>query len=410
MTFRKLMQKTHLWLGVPVSLIVAWVALSGALLAFQDDIRHHFLYPSPSYEIPQGATLLSPHQLKARLLDQVKIAGENAPSKEASTAAPTEQKHGRGGHAGGKDKGENKGIRAVEYRSAGEAAVFATGNRRSPEGETLYFVNPYTGELLTRYTTANDVFRFIMRGHRWLWLPQAVGRPIVGVATLIFVVLILSGIVMWLPKKIKKATITHALSLSTKGGKSAVTKRWHGALGAYLAIFGLVFALTGLTWSFEWYRSAYASAWGVGPRQAPATSTPTTDSTATDSVQLGLLFDQLCQTLPIGKEGRTTFNFVRKPTDAYTVSYYHNIYSHTEKDTHSFDRYTLQPIQTDLYAEKPLNVRLGSATYDLHTGNFFGLTGRIIFFIASLAIASLPLTGLWVVINRKRKKKTKQQG
>lgn len=69
---------------------------------------------------------------------------------------------------------------------------------------TLYFVDPYTGQLLV--TAAGPAFEFFMtmfRLHRWLLLDSETGRPIVGVATLIFVLLLMSGLVLWFPKKLK---------------------------------------------------------------------------------------------------------------------------------------------------------------------------------------------------------------
>lgn len=401
MTFRKLMKLTHLYLGVPVALIVSWVALSGALMTFQTDIRKYLLYPAPRVEVPQqmpqATALLTPHQLRARLCQQVAIPGENVPAAASQTSKVSKEQTA-------------VGIHGVEYRSADEAALLTTGNRRSPEGETYYFVNPYTGELLAQYNTANDIFRQIMIGHRFLWLPREVGRPIVGTATLLFVVLIVSGLVMWLPKKIKKATIKQAFSLSTKGGRAMVVKRWHGALGVYVAIVGLVVALTGLTWSFQWYRSVYNAAWGItSTRLNPAQSDTTLTAAQSDSLLLGVLFAQLQNEIPIGQAGQTTFSFAKQATDSYQVSYKYSRYSISQQDTRYFDRYTLRPLSASFYADKPLHERIGTARYDLHTGGAFGLVGLVVYFLASLAIASLPLTGLWIVINRQRKKAQKRK-
>lgn len=401
MTFRNFMKKIHLWVGVPVSILVAWIAFSGALLSFQEDIRRYVLYPTPEYTVAQGDALLTPHQLKARLLQQVPTAAQ-----PVASAAPS--------RSNGRDQGGSKkpALSEVEYRAKGEAAVFSKGNPRSPEGQTLYFLHPYTGKLLATYTTANDIFRTIMVGHRWLWLPQHIGRPIVGGATILFVLLLISGLVMWLPKQIKPATLKHALSLSLKGSRATVTKRWHGTLGLYLSIFGLIFALTGLTWSFEWYRSAYNATWGLSNTRhhGPSSNTgPKSDTlsvgTQSDSILLGELFTRLSAELPIGQEGRTTFTFAHTPTDAYEVTYRHSIYSIAQRDTRTFDRYTLRPLQTKLYADKPLNERIAGSPYDLHTGGIAGFAGRLIYFIAAIAIASLPLTGLWIVLRRWRKKK-----
>ena len=47
-----------------------------------------------------------------------------------------------------------------------------------------------------------DEFFFTMfRMHRWLLFDSAIGRPIVGIATIIFLFLSISGVVLWFPKK-----------------------------------------------------------------------------------------------------------------------------------------------------------------------------------------------------------------
>lgn len=67
---------------------------------------------------------------------------------------------------------------------------------------STYGVNPYTAEILAPQETGMDKFMFSMfKMHRWLLMDIKWGRPIVGVATIIFMILTLSGIVLWFPKK-----------------------------------------------------------------------------------------------------------------------------------------------------------------------------------------------------------------
>jgi len=43
--------------------------------------------------------------------------------------------------------------------------------------------------------------------------------------------------------------------------------------------------------------------------------------------------------------------------------------------------------------------------YDIHTGAILGITGKILAFFASLIAASLPVTGLYIWVGRKKKKR-----
>ncbi|WP_353960015.1 PepSY-associated TM helix domain-containing protein [Chryseobacterium tructae] len=51
---------------------------------------------------------------------------------------------------------------------------------------------------------------------------------------------------------------------------------------------------------------------------------------------------------------------------------------------------------------------LRERNYDLHTGSIFGATGRILYLLAGIIATSLPITGLIIYLNRKRKKPKKK--
>ena len=94
--------------------------------------------------------------------------------------------------------------------------------------------------------------------HRWLMdAPAAkgqksVGKAVVGVTTLLLVVILVSGLVIWIPRTRK--ALKHRLKVSCNKGWRRFWYDSHVALGFYAALFLLVMALTGLTWSFGWYR------------------------------------------------------------------------------------------------------------------------------------------------------------
>jgi len=71
-------------------------------------------------------------------------------------------------------------------------------------------------------------------------------------------------------------------------------------------------------------------------------------------------------------------------------------YKHNE---YFYDRYTLAPLRMrgDRYEEAGLADKLDKMNYDIHTGAILGLPGKILAFLVSLIIASLPITGflLW---------------
>ena len=111
-----------------------------------------------------------------------------------------------------------------------------------------------------------------MRLHRWLCLPTEIGRPIVGVATLIYVVLTLTGLLLWLPRTAaawrRKSTWKTALNVRVRRGGWPLVFDLHNALGFYTLLPALILALTGLCWSFGWYRDAVGAVLGEAPFKA----------------------------------------------------------------------------------------------------------------------------------------------
>ena len=101
-------------------------------------------------------------------------------------------------------------------------------------------------------------FREVRKLHRWLLNPpvqrgeMSVGKVIVGISTLLMVVVLVSGVIIWIPKGRK--ALKNRLRVSFSKGWRRFLYDSHVSLGIYVVLFLLLMALTGLTWSFDWYR------------------------------------------------------------------------------------------------------------------------------------------------------------
>src|SRR5258707_1245842 len=67
------------------------------------------------------------------------------------------------------------------------------------------FLNPYTGAVTGIRAFKYDFFSIVKYIHWSLLLKTDYGQPIVGWSTLIFVLLLITGIVLWWPQKWTKA-------------------------------------------------------------------------------------------------------------------------------------------------------------------------------------------------------------
>ena len=79
---------------------------------------------------------------------------------------------------------------------------------------------------------------------------------------------LISGIAIWWPRTRK--TLKNSLKISTKKGWKRFWYDLHVAGGMYSLIFLLAMSLTGLTWSFPWYRAAFYKVFGVEVQQRAA--------------------------------------------------------------------------------------------------------------------------------------------
>lgn len=95
------------------------------------------------------------------------------------------------------------------------------------------------------------------------------GKVIVGISTLLMVVILVSGLVIWWPRSRK--VLRNRLQVSCTKGWRRFWYDSHVTLGFYSTLFLLVMALTGLTWSFGWYRSF---AYGLFGATASSSTSP----------------------------------------------------------------------------------------------------------------------------------------
>lgn len=113
----------------------------------------------------------------------------------------------------------------------------------------------------------SEFFFNVMRLHRWLFDTPAekgamtAGKMIIGVTTCGMLVVLITGIIMWCMKA--KHNLASNLKIIFNKGFNTFCHTLHSAGGMYVVIFLLIMALTGLTWSFGWYRAGFNALFGI---------------------------------------------------------------------------------------------------------------------------------------------------
>lgn len=369
MTVRKIIGKVHLWLGFTSGIIVFVIAVTGCLYAFQAEI-HALAGKSYRHVPPQNAPYLPPTQLK-------QIAEKQLPGKR---------------------------LHSVQYGARDEAAEVSFYNG-DPEYYYIIFVNPYTGEVLKVKNMDRDFFRVVLMGHYYLWLPPAIGQRITIIATIIFVVMMISGLILWWPGN--KAAAKQRFSI--KWGAAWRRKNYdlHNVLGFYMTWVAIIMAITGLI--FGWQLLANAIYKTAGGKKSLTYQEPFSDTTKLAQTAL-LPVDKLW--LQMQQEHRDAetieMHFPATNKSAIEVAVNTDADTYWKTDYRFFDQYTMKELPVEhIYgrlkdakgADKLLRMN-----YDIHVGAIWGLPGKILAFFASLIAASLPVTGFMIWWGRRKKK------
>jgi len=281
------------------------------------------------------------------------------------------------------------------------------GHGRSPS----YLVNPYTGEILGKTTdlAGSGFFSFMLNLHRRALVERGIGSLVVGIATLIFLVLEVTGLVLWAPAKLKQwrnwKMWKPGFSIKWDANWKRINHDLHNTLGFYS--FGLltVMALTGLCWSFGWFREGTSALFGAKvfggrneqrlPSARPAA--PGRTLSADDFLALAN------QRLPY--PGTVRLSLPEGPTASAGVQKTRmGFFAPAAADRLTLDQYTGTLLKADIFAEKPWNEQLVASIRPLHFGDVYGTFTKILYFLACLIATSLPITGVIIWLNRLRKK------
>lgn len=381
LSFRRISYLLHLWLGLVSGLIIFIVAITGCIYAFQQELKDLF-YPQQYVEV-QDRDFLSPMELREKASLHFAKTGENS----------------------------SDAIYGVVYGTKAKAASVAYNDEK--DGYTILLLNPYTGEYIDTFAYKNDFFSIVLAGHRNLWLPYAIGHQIVGWAVVVFVIVTVSGVVLWLPRKWRKKALKAGLTIKRKARRFAFMYNLHKVLGFYIVIPALIIALTGLTWSFKWYADSYYSVISGGEKLnqwIPAESDTTNVVIGVDAPD-EMLWERISKEYPLGESGTLMFDFPASKTDPYRICFNpsNNNYTYFKRHFRFFDRYTTEEISGGgLYGVSYKNSssaeKLYRMTYDIHVGAIAGLPGKIIAFVTSLIVASLPITGVYLWLKKRRKR------
>tara|TARA_R110000868_G_scaffold48720_3_gene157719 strand:+ start:46559 stop:47695 length:1137 start_codon:yes stop_codon:yes gene_type:complete len=375
MSFKKAISVLHLWLGLSSGIIVFIIAITGCLYAFQEEIQN--LTEDYRFVTEQQSPFLPPSKLLA-------IAQKQLPGKT---------------------------LHALKYNRKTDA-VEAIFFHYEPSYYYTTYLNPYSGKVIKTINNEEGFFHFILDGHFYLWLPDAIGQVVVASATLLFILLIISGLILWYPKN--KNAAKQRFSLKWKKGMKWKRKNYdlHNVTGFYVLIIAFIFAVTGLVWGFQWFAFSYYTVMGGEKSllyEEPASKINTTKGTIENP--LDIVWKQMVSEYPEAES--IEVHPPESPTSSIAANANSKKATYGTIDYRYFDQFTLEEIEVNHLWGRLKDTdnadKLMKLNYDIHTGGIFGLAGKIFAFLISLLIATLPVTGFFIWWGRNKKKNKKQQ-
>lgn len=367
--FSKINAWLHLWLGLASGIVVFIMGVTGCILVFEQEIKE------------MTSTWLNVEaQASEKQLPPSKI------------------------YAAVKEALPNKDIHGFWYNGLDKTI------KVDIESDSLVYVNPYNGKI-TGIVDHEDFFHIIDEGHRYLWLDDEIGSQITAWGTFIFFFLLISGLILWFPKKWNKATINSSFKIKWDAKIKRLNYDLHNVMGFYAILLAVLISFTGLMMSFHWLReSTYwiTGGWADEKDKKEEVITVKNDSVSRKEQDMLASADFIWKKVrtEIAKENKEAviIHFPDEPKD--------NFYACTDmhkgiwRDLY-FDSQTLEllPNSEKYISDERFSDWLMRSNYSLHIGAIGGLTTKILYFVASLICASLPLTGFYIWWGRKRKQK-----
>nr|WP_286184363.1 sulfite reductase flavoprotein subunit alpha [Pantoea sp. Cy-639] len=366
----------HWFFGISAGLVLALMGITGALYSFQEELLRALNADVLKVEV-RAEGVLPPAELVRRV--------------EAA-------------------QGDKVSMLWVDVRDGNAARIFFTpapGERRG----ALRYADPYTGELKDD-AAGQGFFNLMLNLHRFLAMGDT-GRQITGACTLMLIFFCLSGLYLRWPRK----ALDWRTWLTFEWAKKGRAFNWdlHAVAGTWCLLFYLLFALTGLFWSYDWYRSglntllADAPAAGQQQKRGEGRGRHGPPPAAQHAPPLQVDYQAIWSNLKQAAGPELAMYNLRLPPAGGQPA---NLFYLLEGAAHprAFNTLVLDPAtgqvrRHERYTDKSFKAQLLQSVYALHVGEYFGLPGRIILTLASLTMPLFFVTGWLLYLDRRRKKR-----
>ncbi len=250
----------HWFIGITAGTVLVIIGLSGATLAFKDELLD-VMNPGVRHVAVETRAPLTPAQLSS-------IAAAEHGQRVASITV---------------------------YAQAGAAPrLFFMPKNGQRRGESIY-VHPYTGATQPALAGAG-FFEWTESLHRWLLLPRDPGRQVAGALALCLLGLALSGLYLRWPRRPLDWRTWLTFDPALKG--RSFLWNLHAVAGTWCLLVYVALTLTGIYWSYDVVRDNIDAWAGKPPRVAQAPGKKGAPKEQSPAVDIGLAWSSFQQHAP----------------------------------------------------------------------------------------------------------------
>ncbi len=348
--FRKLVFWAHLVAGVAAGLFILLMATTGVLLSFERQITE----AADGFQLAPYSDAATPELLHATL----QSAGLKGATGLTLQSDPT------------------------------QPAAFQFGK------EKTVFIHPGTGEVLGEGAKkTRGFFQFVTGLHRWLALKsesQETGKSITSAAALVFFFIILSGLVIWIPKRWTRSGVKVITTFQGQLKGRARDWNWHNVLGIWFALPLLVVTATGLVIGYPWANALVFKLAGESPPPAKGKGPPSAPPAAISTAGWNSAFATVQEKSPGWQS--IQFQFPQGKDGVFNVASSHRGRPDL-RQTITVDLTRGEIRKTERFEDLSAGRRWRTWIRWIHTGEAGGWPGQLLAGLAALATIVLIWTG-----------------
>jgi uncharacterized iron-regulated membrane protein len=273
------------------------------------------------------------------------------------------------------------------------------------------FINPYTGEILGEGAQGiRNFFHTVTGWHRWFNVEgeaRETARAVTGACNLAFLFLVISGMYLWLPRRLKWPFIRGVVFFNPQARTAkARDYNWHHVFGIWSSIPLIMVIATAVVFSYPWANNLVFRSVGEEPPQRGLHGPPGSDGgnriiagtrnggpEMFTPLSLDLLFERAAEYLD--NWNTVTVQSPHSQDSSITFSIDQGNGGQPQKRHQlTLDRNTAEALKWEPFESQSAGRRARVYIRFLHTGEALGIIGQTIAGLVSLTSIIMVWTGL----------------